>query len=62
MMRCDSKRPLPMESAHVQSCVLDSVSAHVLTGEPPSGPTGNGLLTEGGDFLVTEGGDFIVTE
>lgn len=26
------------------------------------GPTGNGILTEGGDWLVTESGDYIVTE
>lgn len=26
------------------------------------GPTGNGILTEGGDFLITEDGDYLVTE
>lgn len=38
------------------------VNAVVLQEAAGAGPTGDGLLTEGGDFLVTEGGDFIVTE
>lgn len=50
---------------HVQGHILGLFRPGLLpsgTESASGGPTGNGLLTEGGDFLVTEAGDYIVTE
>ena len=64
MVRGTPDRPLPGFSTHVVSSVLESVTQHVLVADEggETGPTGSGILTEGGDFLVTEAGDFLVTE
>lgn len=50
---------------HVQGHILGLFRPGLLpsgTESASGGSTGNGLLTEGGDFIVTEAGDYIVTE
>lgn len=50
---------------HVQGHILGLFRPGLLpsgTESASGGSTGNGLLTEGGDFIATEAGDYIVTE